>query len=95
MIAVVQFGFAITPLCTEQRDVDALERVVRHLLDDHVLALELHRLAGGTGGSQKFEVLHREIPLFERLDHFDADRTGRTRDRNIESVRHTVSSFGN
>ena len=72
----------------EQRDVDAAERGFGHLFDRNILALELQRLAGRAGRSEKFQIFDGEVAFFQCLDHFDADRAGRAGDRDIVTVRH-------
>ena len=69
-------------------DVDAAERGFGHLFDRNILALELQRLAGRAGRSEKFQIFDGEVAFFQCLDHFDADCAGRAGDRDIVTVRH-------
>ena len=65
-----------------QDDVDALEGLVTGQLDGHILALELHGLAHGAGGSQGDQLADGEVALFQNSHHFLADSTGRAQNTN-------------
>ena len=54
----------MSPPALKQRDVDAAERGFGHLFDRNILALELQRLAGRAGRSEKFQIFDGEVGVF-------------------------------
>ena len=63
----------------EQRDVDALERILGQFLHRDVLRrLNFSFLPTERAEASKRQLAHREIALLQRLDHLDADGARRT-----------------
>ena len=57
----------------EQRDVNALERILGQFRHGDVLALEFQFFADRTRGGEQGELAHGKISFFQGLDHLDAD----------------------
>src|SRR5690606_7378210 len=65
----------------EEREVHAVEALLRQLLDGQRLAAERHRLSGRARRREEPELRQRELALLETTDDLDADGAGRADDR--------------
>ena len=69
-------SFAPPPTGAEQRDLDALETVLRQFLNRIFLTLEGDLLTLGAAAGKHLERAEREVTLFENTQEFLTDRTG-------------------